>query len=152
MTNVAAAANTTDWITALSTATLGALGLLFTGWQWWASGFRPRLRALLSASGDSIRVQIENRGRGSGLVHHIAVTNKAEIAVGGTFRGFTGEAYSPHTVPAYGRMEITIEAPAGTSYDIESKVIVAWGKDRKSLTVLPVDVSFYGLPPALPPG
>jgi hypothetical protein len=145
------AASVTDWISAVSTATLGVVGLLFTIYQWWASGFRPRLEALLSGSGDSLRVIVDNRGRGSGLVHNIAATDLSHLAVGGKFRGFPDELYRPQTVPGHGRMELTIEALEDNNYGRDNRVVVAWSKHEKTLTPRPADVSFFGLDPFLPP-
>lgn len=146
------ASNATDWILALSTLGLGVLGLFLTGWQFWASGFRPREHVLLGLNGDSLRVQITNRGRGSGLIHHVAVTNKAKHAVAGTFRSLPSGRYSPQTMQAYARMELTIEPPEGTNYSTENRIIIAWGKHTSTLTPTQADVSFYGLEPFLPVG
>lgn len=119
--------------------------------SWWAGGFRPRLEALLSGSGDSLRVIVDNRGRGSGLIHHVAATDRRGFAAGGAFRGLPDEKYAPQVVPGHGRIELTIEAQDGNSFSRNNRVVVAWSKHEKMLTPRPTDVSFYSLDPFLPP-
>lgn len=142
--------STTDWISALSAAVLGGLGLLFTAYQWWAAGFRPQLEALLGESGDSLRVAVYNRGRGPGLIHHVAVTNLRGDAVAGAFRGFADDEYRPCSVPPRARLELTIEAPDKEKYTMDNRVVIAWSNRSKVLTPVHVDVSFFGLDPFLP--
>jgi hypothetical protein len=62
----------TEWISAVSTAALGAAGLFLTGWQWVASGFRPRLVSRIDANRHAIEITIRNRGRASGIVGRVA--------------------------------------------------------------------------------
>src|SRR5262249_42828463 len=69
------ASETTAWISAIATTAIGVLGFVVTIWQWRASGFRPRLTAYVDAPRAAIEVDIENRGRGPGFVHHVAVVD-----------------------------------------------------------------------------
>jgi hypothetical protein len=67
----------TEWISAISTATLGVLGLIFTAWQWRANGFRPRLSARIDAAHEAIELRIVNKGRAAGAVEEVLVTRPA---------------------------------------------------------------------------
>ena len=48
-------------------------------------------------------------------------------------------------------MDVIVEAPTGVTYDLQNRVVVAWGKNTNTLEPLPVDVSFFGLDSILPP-
>ena len=48
-------------------------------------------------------------------------------------------------------MDVIVEAPTGVTYDLQNRVVVAWGKNTDALEPLPVDVSFFGLDSILPP-
>lgn len=133
-------------------AVIGVVGSACTVFQWRASGFRPKIDALLSITGDSLRLEIDHRGRGSGLIHHVAVVDEQGLDVKTLFRGFRDSAYVPTTVPAFARMELTLEPPEGAEYTVVHRVLVAWSRHKRVLKVLPVDVSFYGLQPFLPTG
>ena len=124
--------------------------LVIALWQWRASGFRPTVAAFVSGSGDSLRVRVRNRGRGLGSIDRVVVTDARGRVVPTTFNSLP-DGYSPRLIPAYSRMELTLEAPEHTSYSVENCVIVAWGKHTKVISPLPVDVSFFGLKPILPP-
>lgn len=145
-----AASAITDWISAISTAVLGLLGLAFTGWQWHASGFRPKVSALVDARHQAIALRIVNRGRGSGIVHHVAVIH-AQIAVDVIVEGFESGTFVPTALPGFATIELILMAPNGTTLLGGHQVKVSWGKKTKVVKPLPVDVGLFGMRSVLPP-
>ena len=96
-----AASNTpkiTEWISAISTATLGLLGLIFTSWQWRANGFRPQMSARIDATREAIELKIVNKGRAGGVVEEVVVLRPMGeylvIDKKARFEGFTGDEFS----------------------------------------------------------
>lgn len=78
----------TDWISALATASLGLLGLIFTFWQWRASGFRPHYEAKIDASRTGISLQVYNRGRALGIVLAVDVAEPTNSSLRRQKRSF----------------------------------------------------------------
>jgi hypothetical protein len=143
------AASAPAWISAISTAVLGILGLVFAGWQWWASGFHPKCEAEAEwPSAAAIRLRIRNTGRAPGVISHIAVIDSRALAVdwaqGPRF------ALPPTRLPGLDRMELIIQAPADKQFSLDHRIRVEWG-EAKTIKLKPVSVGLFGLESVLPP-
>jgi hypothetical protein len=137
---IAAAASTPDWIAALSTLVIGLLGILFGVVQFRASGFRPRVEALLAIQGDSIRITVANGGRAEGTIHGLDIldANDERISLSGA-----GSTFKPFKLSGGSAQELVFNAPEGRDFSPDDTVVVAWGKGKKRKHPLPTQVSFY---------
>ena len=146
------ASTATNWIGALSTAVLGVFGFTFTGWQWWASRFRPKATARLDGRREAIEVRVANRGRGGGVIHHVAVIDANHLAVPScSFEGFDNGDFTPTSLPSFSAMRLIIMAPEDGPFTVENRVKVEWWDGAAVIKPLPVDVGLYGLKSVLPP-
>jgi hypothetical protein len=141
----------TDWIGALSTALLGIFGFTFTAWQWWASRFRPKPTARVDARREAIELRVANRGRGAGVIHHVAVVDRKQLAVPISVEGFSNGVFTPVGLPSFSAMRLIIMAPKGATFTDENRVKVEWWDGSKIIEPLHVDVGLYGLKSVLPP-
>jgi hypothetical protein len=146
-------ASVTDWMTAISTTVIGVLGVLLTVMQWRGSGFRPRFAAFLDAPREAIEVDIENHGRGSGVVHQVRVVDRDGFVVEAvTVKGFEDGRFEPTYLPAMGAMRLIVLAPKPRKFTMDHRVMIDLGRREKELGLEPVEVSFYSLRSVLPPG
>ena len=144
----------TDWISAISTAALGVLGVFITIWQWTMTRFRPRLSSRIDVQREAIELLVVNKGRASGIIDRVQILrpdnrieNRAE------FEGFPGDAYRPLSLPAMSSMRIIIQAPPSETFDIGVRVIIGVGYAQpKIITPTEIKLGLYGLKSVLPPG
>jgi hypothetical protein len=149
MSELASAA--TDWLGSVSAALIGTLGLGVTAWQWRASGFRPVIHAEIDPRGQAIRLQVRNKGRGSGVIDDVTVV-EGEFAVKDVrFEGFPDQAFDPLSIPAFTEIRIIIMAPDDGSFPLNDLVKVHWGGKSKFVRPTPVKVGLWGLRSILPP-
>src|SRR5262249_23667868 len=146
----------TDWISAVSTATLGLAGAIFTFWQWLMTRFRPKLSSRIDAQREAIELWIVNKGRASGIIDRVQILrpNKT-IESGAQFESFPGNAYRPLSLPAMASMRIIIQAPAHVTFDAGVQVLVGVGQaEPKEITPTEITsgLGLYGLKSVLPPG
>src|SRR3954454_14238140 len=155
MTAPLLASAATDWIGAVSTLALGVIGLSVTLWQWWASGFRPKVEAFVDERHQGIEVRIVNRGRGNGVIDRVAVVEPSDAVLEDVaFNGFADGRFVPWPLPGSTAMTIVIE-PSGDRpmpFACEDRVRVSWGADHE---IVAPDVlegaSIYALESVLPP-
>ena len=83
------AASITDWISAISTAVIGAATILFAIYQWVKTGFKPKVIVDLENSGERAIVKIINESRGPGTITIVEIV-----------KGFTDHALVPSTIQA----------------------------------------------------
>jgi hypothetical protein len=148
----------TEWISAISTATLGLLGLTFTIWQWKANGFRPRLSARIDAAREAIELKIVNKGRAGGVVEEVLVVHPVGelLAIDREvrFEGFEGGEFRSIALPGFAQMRLIIQAPEDHNFAEHTKLQVGIGRAKDKdvpLTVEP-ELRLYGLKSVLPPG
>jgi hypothetical protein len=80
----------TDWISAISTAALGVLGVVITVSQGRKSGFLPRLTSRIDAANEAIELRVANRGRAGGIVDQSDLLDPDHsIVEDAVFEGFT---------------------------------------------------------------
>jgi hypothetical protein len=149
-------ASITDWISAISTAALGLVGLFLTGWQWRASGFRPRFGSRIDANREAIELHVQNRGRASGVVGRVAVVSPRgqDLAVhNAKFDGFPDGKFTPLILPGLTSMRLIIEARDQEVFPQSATLRVDVGEvaDRRVDPVYDDSVSLFGLKSALPP-
>lgn len=149
--------NITDWVGAVSTAVIGLVGLFLTGWQWRASGFRPRITSRVDANREAIELKVQNRGRASGIVGRVAVVaprGRDWVVHRTSFEGFPNGQFRPVTLPGLASMRLLIEAVGQENFPVNASVTVDVGEavDRRITPVLDERVSLFGLKSALPPG
>jgi hypothetical protein len=150
--------NVTDWISAISTAALGLLGLIFTTWQWSVNGFRPRLSARIDAAREAMELKIVNRGRAAGVVEEVAVLRPVGdylvVDKEARFEGFTGEEFRSILLPGLASMRLIIQAPEDRPFSESVALRVGIGRARDKDVPLTVEseVRLYGLKSVLPPG
>jgi hypothetical protein len=146
----------TDWISAVSTATLGLLGAVITAWQWRMTKFSPRLSSRIDAQREAIELVIVNKGRASGIIDQVSILRPNRVIdADARFEGFPGDAFRPLALPAMASMRIIIQAPAQRTFEPGVRVLVGVGDARPEM-VVPVDVTqglgLFGLRSVLPPG
>lgn len=135
-----AAATVPDWIEALSTLVLGLLGIAF-GWvQFRASGFRPKVEALMGVGGDSLQIAIRNRGRAEGTIHGLDVVDASGARVPLTGAGAT---FASFPLAAGSAKVLTFNAPEDRDFGPTDTVVVSWGRHDKRVHPFPVAKSFY---------
>jgi hypothetical protein len=132
-----------DWIAALSTAVLGILGITFTGWQWWASRFRPKATARVDARREAIELRVVNRGRGAGVIHRVAVVDRKQLAVPILVEGFSNGDFTPVALPSFSATRLIIMAPNDATFTAENRVKVEWWDGAKFIEPDRVDVGLY---------
>jgi hypothetical protein len=146
----------TDWISAISTATLGVLGAVFGVWQWIMAKFRPKPSARIDARREAIELWIINKGRATGVIDQIEILLPNEIVEDrARFESFPGNNYRPLSLPAMSSMRIIIQAPPGTTFDAGTQVSIGMGR-TKPKAITPTEITsglaIYGLKSVLPPG
>jgi hypothetical protein len=146
----------TDWISAVSTATLGLVGVIFTYWQWRMTKFRPKFSSRIDAQREAIELWIVNKGRASGIIDRVQILrpNKT-IERQAEFESFPGNAYRPLSLPAMASMRIIIQAPLHTTFDAGVQVLVGVGQaepEKITPTEMTSGLGLYGLKSVLPPG
>jgi hypothetical protein len=156
VTSAAAGPSVTDWISALSTLGIGVLGIIITLWQWYKTGFRPKLRSRMDARHEACELRIVNRGRGSGIIEQILVRRPDNIIVrDAVFEGFKRGKFQPLVIPALGVARVIIQAPGKETFERGITLLVGVGKDKPKETtpdVMPRGLGLYGLESILPPG
>jgi hypothetical protein len=70
----AATPSVTEWLSAIGELLLGVFAAGFGGYQYWRSGYRPKVSALIDGSRRGISVRVENRGRAAGIVENVNAT------------------------------------------------------------------------------
>jgi hypothetical protein len=146
----------TDWITALSTATLGLIGFIFAAWQWRASGFRPHLTARMDERREAIELRMQNKGRWPGAIERILVlrpTGAGESVVENVdFEGFDEGEFKPLSLPGLASARIIIQAKPGQYFPTNARLKVFLWRDRGKEVKLGTaqGVSLYGLKSFLP--
>ncbi|WP_328520538.1 hypothetical protein [Kribbella sp. NBC_00359] len=131
-------------------------GLFLTGWQWVASGFRPRLVSRIDANREAIEIKIRNRGRASGIVERVAVVaplgDDLEVQEA-TFNGFPVGRFAPFIVPGAAAVRLIIEAPDSGSFRPNISLIIDVGEAQARHVVPRHDsrVSLFGLRSVMPP-
>jgi hypothetical protein len=153
----------TDWISAIATAGLGFLGLIFTLWQWRASGFRPHYDAKIDASRTGISLQIYNRGRALGIILAINVAQplnrslrrrkrKFLLEEDVKFADFDDEKFLAFELPALTAARIIIKTkPLTSKYVLRVQAGTAHIKTVQLAEAEDRNVRFMGLPSLLPP-
>jgi hypothetical protein len=151
-----AAPNVTDWISAISTATLGGVGSIFAFWQWRMTRFRPKLLSRIDTQREAIELLIVNKGRASGIIDRIQILrpdNRIEDRA--QFEGFPGDAYRSLSLPAMASMRIIIQAPPGAPFDAGVRVLIGVGYAEPKIiapTAITSGLGLYGVKSVLPPG
>jgi hypothetical protein len=145
----------TDWISAISTAGLGLVGLSVTVWQWRRSGFRPKIAARIDGQHEAIEVLVVNQGRAGGIINHLDVANPdGRVHTNAIFNGFPDGAFRPLALAALATMRIIIEAPEQQPFSAAVMIIVDVG-GRQPATVTPSaaapGLGIFGLNSVLPP-
>lgn len=148
--------NATDWISAISTAALGAAGLFLTGWQWLASGFRPRIVSRIDANREAIEVMISNRGRASGILGRVAVVaNRGSdlVVCDAVYNGFSNGQFSAMVVPGIATVRLVIEAPDSSPFPADAGLMIdiGEGRDRHIVPRHDQEIGLFGLRSILPP-
>jgi hypothetical protein len=146
----------TDWITAVSTAVIGFLGVFITVWQWLMTRFRPHFLSRIDTQREAIELLIVNKGRASGIIDQVRVLRPDNvIEVRAHFEGFTDNAYRPLSLPAMASMRIIIQAPPDHCFDVGVRLLVGWGEVQPKV-IRPDQITsglgLYGLRSVLPPG
>jgi hypothetical protein len=145
----------TDWISAISTASLGALGFIIAGYQWHKTGFNPRLTSRIDATLQGIELRIENKGRAAGMIDQVDVMKSDNELVYAEYEGFKGNEFRSIALPALASMRVIIRAPVGQPFEHGVRLLVGLG-GTKFKEVVPVvaaeGVGIYGLTSVLPPG
>ena len=156
MTPAAAGPSVTEWISAFSTLTLGVLGVSITFWQWYSSGFRPKLRSRIDAMGEACDLLIINRGRASGIIEDVLVKRPDDIIVEDVvFEGFTRGAFRSLVIPPLSSTRLIIQAPNNAQFDPGITLLVGIGKTKpreEAPKVMRPGIGIYGLESVLPPG
>jgi hypothetical protein len=148
--------NITDWISALSTAALGVLGIFITIWQWTMTRFRPRLSSRIDAQREAIELWIVNKGRASGIVDRVQILRPDNtIERLAQFESFPGSEYRSLSLPAMASIRIIIQAPPNATFDDGIQILVGTGSAEPKI-IIPVEITsglgLYGLKSVLPPG
>lgn len=145
----------TDWISAISTAVLGILGILVTGWQWTRTKFRPKPTARVDQQREAIELVIVNRGRATGIITNVdVVLPNGDLAEGFKFEGFPEGEFQPLALPAMASMSIILETAEGQLVPHAAKMLVGTGKKRPKRVRLhnaPSTIGLSGLHSVLPP-
>jgi hypothetical protein len=151
----------TDWISAVSTAALGVLGIFVTIWQWRRSGFCPHMTSRIDHRREAIELQVVNTGRAAGIISQINVVEpdpqEEEYVIVGdvTFEGFRDEEFRPVTLPALTSMLLIIKAPANQPFSSDVQLAVGGGTRKPRFLTpakAPRDLGIAGLISILPPG
>jgi hypothetical protein len=146
----------TDWISAVSAASLGVLGTFITVWQWRLTKFRPKLSSRIDAKCEAVELVIVNKGRAAGIIDQVDI-----LAPGGLidtdarYEGFSDGSFRPVPLPALSSMRIVIQAPADHVFGSGVQLLVGIGKARPRVIVpvrAPAGVGLFGLRSVLPPG
>jgi hypothetical protein len=150
-----AAPSITDWISAVSTAILGFLGVFITGWQWTRTKFRPNVTARVDRQREAIELLIVNRGRATGIISNVdVVMPDGNLIEDFEFDGFPERKFQPLALPAMASMSIILEAVQDQLVPEEARVLVGTGRKRPksvSLKIAPPTVGLSGLHSVLPP-
>jgi hypothetical protein len=145
----------TDWISALSTASLGVLGFFVTVWQWRRTGYRPRLTARVDGKREAIELMIVNTGRAGGIIDVVEVLRPdGEVVEAVECEGFPQGAFRPLALPAMASMRIIIQSPPDQSFPDGVRLAVGTGSGRpREITPTPTapNVGLFGLTSVLPP-
>jgi hypothetical protein len=145
----------TDWIGAISTAALGLLGFIITGYQWRKTGFSPHLTSRIDDPHQGIELRIINKGRAAGIIDQIDVVQSDYQVLDAEYEGFTNKAFRSLAVPALASMRIIIQAPVNVPFPAGVRLLVGLG-GTKPEEVVPVltegGIGIYGLTSVLPPG
>jgi hypothetical protein len=150
MPPLAEASEAASWISAGATALLGGLTLCITCFQFWANGFRVKARAEVEPAREALRVRLANRGRASGVITRVVVTDQRGVEHPGyEFRGFEGGRFVPRELPGRSGMELVIHTGA-RKFTNKDQARVDWGTTTKIVAVTPVDVGLWGLDSVLP--
>jgi hypothetical protein len=146
----------TDWISAVSTATLGVLGAFITAWQWRKTGFRARLKAKVDEPREAIVLTIINTGRSGGVIDEILLVRPNGDVEDAEYEGFRNNVFQSLTLPVLASMQIVVQAPPKRTFSDDVRLHVRMGGEEKSKvlapTVLPRGMGLYGLHSVLPPG
>lgn len=152
---VATGSSITDWISAVSTASLGVLGFAITGYQWRRTGFSPLLTSRIDFSRQGIELRIVNRGRAAGIIDQVDVARSNYEILNAEYEGFTDRAFRSLAMPALGSLRIIIEAPQSEPFPADVRLLVGLGGTKFEEVVpipMPEGVGIYGLASVLPPG
>jgi hypothetical protein len=119
-------ATTPEWIAAASTAVLGILGLLIGAWQFWAQGFRPKVRATIESHRQRVMVEIRNKGRSEGLILDVALRDRRGNEVTASADGFFAGVYRPTYLPGNSQMWVRLDTmvpiPEGATVRVNAGV------------------------------
>lgn len=145
----------TDWISSVSTAAIGLLGFLITGYQWRRSGFDPQLASRIDVLRQGIELKIVNKGRVAGIIDQVDVAGLDNEILDAEYEGFNNNAFRALGLPAMASMRIIIQAPKGQPFGPGVRLLVGLGGTTQE-EVIPVEageaVGIYGLTSVLPPG
>ena len=146
----------TDWISAISTAGLGVVGLSVTVWQWRRSGFRPKVTARIDGQHEAIEVLVVNRGRAGWIISQLDVAfPDGHVHTNAIFNSFPDGAFRPLILVPLATMRIVIEAPEQQPFPASVMVIADVG-GRQPITVTPSaaapGLGIFGLKSVLPAG
>jgi hypothetical protein len=152
---MAADPSVTDWISSVSTAAIGMLGFLITGYQWRRSGFDPQLTSRIDVLRQGIELKIVNKGRASGIIDQIDVAGPNNEILDAEYEGFNNKAFRSLALPAMASIRIIIQAPKDQPFESGARLLVGLGGTTHE-EVTPVraeeGVGIYGLTSVLPPG
>jgi hypothetical protein len=95
-------------------------------------------------------VRVVNRGRGSGVIHQVAVID-AKYEVPSAVEGFANGVFTPVALPSFSAMRLIIMAP-DKQFTRDHRVKVDWWDGGQIVEPVHVKgVGFYGLKSVLPP-
>lgn len=145
---------TPQWISAISTAVLGLFAAAFGIWQFWAQGFRPRVKGKIDVQRKAVAVEIRNRGRAAGVIGRIVLVeaNGLGLKEEAPVNGYADGCFKPTTLPANSGMRLILERPP--EYDTLPKDLrlkVDWGTGEAIRPLQQVDTSYASLKSVLPP-
>ena len=140
---------TPEWMTAIATVVLGVLGLMAGSWQFWAQGFRPKVKAMIEHHRRRVMVEIHNQGRSEGLILDIVLRDSGGYQLEADAHGFYGGVYRPTFLPGNTEMRVRLDSAVPLPEGVRVRVI-ARGKEPDSLPKQ-VNSVFSSEPTVLPP-
>lgn len=112
-----------------ATLVVAVLGGLLTYWLYYRGGFRPAVRAQITADRLRMKVRVFNRGRTEGSVSELRVVVGDELRelLVAPFEG----AYEPQRLGPHEDMILIVDRKDGEAFEREACVSIRFGKDRK---------------------
>jgi hypothetical protein len=137
-------------MTAISTVVIGVLGLTVGTWQFWAQGFRPRVKATIEPHRRRVMVEIRNKGRSEGLILDVVLRDSGGYEVKADAHGFYGGVYRPTFLPGNTEMWVRLDSSVPLGEGVKVRVI-AGGKEPDTALEQVADAVFKSESTILPP-